>query len=317
MRRALALLILVLAAFAFGNCNKKQNEQNGLQGKVSISGAFALYPLVIRWAEEFRKTHPGVKFDIQAGGAGKGITDALTKTVHLGMVSREIMPEEIEKGAFTIAVAKDAVIATISEQNPYLDILYKKGVSRREFRSIWVTGKITNWNSLTGKDDAPIRLYTRSDAAGAPETWAIFLGAKQEDLLGTGVFGDPGLAEAISNEKTALGFNNINYVYSLNTGKPLPGIRPLPIDLNANGRLDENENFYSTLFELNEAIKEGIFPTPPARLLYLVSQGKPHNPAVIAFLEWVLTQGSQYVEESGYVKMPDKLRDSEIIKLKN
>ncbi|HEX9902240.1 MAG TPA: hypothetical protein VGB72_05205, partial [Acidobacteriota bacterium] len=47
-----------------------------LKGTVSLSGAWALYPMAVKWAEEFRKLHPGVQVDVQAGGAGKGITDA-------------------------------------------------------------------------------------------------------------------------------------------------------------------------------------------------------------------------------------------------
>ena len=66
--------------------------QEKLSGQISISGAFALYPMTVKWAEEFRKIHPGVRIDISAGGAGKGIADALSGMVEIGMVSREINP---------------------------------------------------------------------------------------------------------------------------------------------------------------------------------------------------------------------------------
>ena len=85
-----------------------------LQGEIQLSGAFALYPMAVKWAEEFRKIHPKVRIDISAGGAGKGITDALAKVVDLGMVSRDIYPQELEKGAFPIAVVKDAVVPTMN-----------------------------------------------------------------------------------------------------------------------------------------------------------------------------------------------------------
>ena len=45
----------------------------------------------------------------------------LSGMVEIGMVSREIYPEEIKKGAFPIAVTKDAVVAVVSEQNPILN----------------------------------------------------------------------------------------------------------------------------------------------------------------------------------------------------
>lgn len=317
MRRRVSNILLLLFMLITIQCGTKQEETEGLQGEISISGAFALYPMVIKWSEEFQKLNPGVKFDIQAGGAGKGMTDALTGTADLGMVSRDIMPEEVRRGAFYIAVAKDAVIPTINASNPYIDVLYRKGVTREQLRDIWITGKIKNWNNLTGAGSMPLRVYTRSDAAGAPETWAKYLGGKQEDLLGVGVFGDPGLAEAVMKEKTAIGFNNINYVYNLSTRRPHKGIAPLPLDLNGNGTLDEDEFVYDTLNELNEAIASGKFPSPPARPLYLVSKGKPTNKAVLEFIAWIMHEGQQFVEETGYVKLTDSLMQSELKKIQN
>ena len=77
--------------------------------------------MAVKWAEEFRKIHHIVRIDISAGGAGKGITDALAKVVDLGMGSRDIYPQELEKGAFPIAVVKDAVVPTNNTNNPLID----------------------------------------------------------------------------------------------------------------------------------------------------------------------------------------------------
>ena len=41
-----------------------------LSGTLSISGAFALYPMMTIWAEEFTKLHPDVQFDVQDSGPG-------------------------------------------------------------------------------------------------------------------------------------------------------------------------------------------------------------------------------------------------------
>ena len=88
--------------------NESQNDQiaagDTLKGEISFSGAFALYPMVVKWADEFRKLHPNVRIDISGGGAGKGMTDALAKVVDLGMVSREIYEVEAQKGALGFAV---------------------------------------------------------------------------------------------------------------------------------------------------------------------------------------------------------------------
>ena len=159
--------------------------------------------MTVKWAEEFRKINPDVRIDISAGGAGKGIADALSGMVEIGMVSREIYPEEIKKGAFPVAVTKDAVVAVMSESNPAINDILSKGLKKDAGNNIWITGKIhimgTGFNI---KSSSPIHIYTRSDACGAAEMWAKYFGKKQEDLLGVGVFGDPGLAQAVKKRSS-------------------------------------------------------------------------------------------------------------------
>ncbi len=128
-------------------------------------------------------------------------------------------------------------------------------------------------------------MYTRSDASGAAEVWAKYLGGSaQEELKGIAVFGDPGLADAVKNDVHGIGYNNVIYVYDVNTGQKYDGIDVPPIDLNANGTLEAEENFYGSLDEISAAIADGRYPSPPARELFLVSKGKPTSPVVIAFI---------------------------------
>ena len=150
--------------------------------------------MMVRWGEEFTKLHPQVQFDISAGGAGKGMADALGGAVDIGMVSRDIAAEEEAKGAYWVAVTKDAVFPAVNAANPVLADLLAKGITKEVFTNIYITGEITTWGQVVGRPEItdPIHVYTRSDAAGAPDTWAKYLGKKQENLLGIGVYGDPG-----------------------------------------------------------------------------------------------------------------------------
>jgi len=302
------ITILVGLTIAMGGCQKAIEQEGGaeLSGTVRISGAWALYPMMVRWGEEFHKIYPQVTFDISAGGAGKGMADALGGLVDIGMVSRAIYPEEIEKGAFWVPVTKDAVVATVNEKNLVLEGLLSKGVTQEILEGIWITGDITTWGEVVGRSDvaSKIHIYTRSDACGAAETWALYLGGHaQEDLIGVAVYGDPGLAEAVRQDPLGIGYNNLNFAYAAATGKPVAGIRILPLDLNTNGRLDEAENFYDTKGELMEAIATGIYPSPPARALNLVTSGQPTG-LTRAFMVWILTEGQRYVEEVGYIPLP-------------
>ena len=312
------ITITFLFAILIGLPIQVQAQSKELKGQISLSGAFALYPLAVKWAEEFRKLHPKVKIDISGGGAGKGITDALAKVVDLGMVSRELKPEEIAKGAWFVAVAKDAVVPTINSKNPKLKELLSKGITQEVAIKLFVTGEYKTWGNVLGiQSNIPVHVYNRSDACGAGETWAKYLGnKKQEDLLGTGVFGDPGVAAAVQKDPIAIGYNNIAYAYDLKTKRPNPGILVLPIDVNKNGKIDDAENFYSTSNQLITAIAQGKYPSPPARDLYLVSNGIPTSPVVKAFLKYILTVGQKYNVPNGYISLPKSKLNNGIAKLK-
>jgi len=293
------LLVFVLFLYA---CSPSPHIAEERQA-ISVSGAFALYPMMTRWAEEYQKIHPELVFDISAGGAGKGMADALGGVVDIGMVSREITPEEEAKGAFWVAVTKDAVFPTMNANNPVKDRLLQKGFTRHIFYDIFISGKITTWGQAIGDTQVqdPIHVYTRSDAAGAPETWAKYLGKKQEDLLGVGVYGDPGLVEAVAKDPLGIGFNNLGYAYDQASGLPVSGIWIIPIDSNENNLVDEDE-LLDTKAKAIEAVATNHYPSPPARELYLVTKGKPSG-VVLDFIRWILTDGQKFVGEAGFIQL--------------
>jgi len=306
MNRTAFVILSVIPLFLSGCFSGKKNERT-----INISGAFALYPLTVKWSEEYRKIHPEVKFNITGGGAGKGMADALGGTVDLGMFSRGISAAEKEKGVWWVGLTIDAVIATMNTDNPHLRHVKERGVTRDEFADIFIHGTIDTWRAISGipVDDA-ITVYTRADACGAAETWARYLGGSQEDLHGIGIYGDPGLADAIANDPLGMGYNNAIYIYDIKTGALRSGLEVVPLDLNANGKIDADEQFYNNHKSVLHAISIGKYPSPPARELYFVSKGKPAKKAVLDFIRWTLTEGQQFVTEAGYVPLqPEKLRE--------
>ncbi|MGQ9733003.1 MAG: PstS family phosphate ABC transporter substrate-binding protein [Candidatus Zipacnadales bacterium] len=277
-----------------------------LEGTIQVSRAFALYPLMVQWADKFQALHPRVRIDVSAGGAGKGASDALGGLVDIGMVSRAIKIEEEQKGGWWIPVVKDAVVPTINDKNPVLAELKKKGVKQETLVGIWIDGTVKRWGQVVGTEARDeVHVYTRSDACGAAETWAKFLGREaQEALKGVGVYGDPGLAKSIAEDPLGIGYNNVNYAFDPKSGIPIVGICVAPLDLNSNGKLDPTEDFYETREDLLGAIRDGRYPTPPVRDLNLLSKGKPSG-VTAEFLKWILTEGQKYVEPAGYITLPD------------
>ena len=106
-----------------------------------------------------------------------------------------------------------------------------------------------------------------------------------------------------------IGYNNLNYAYDANTGLSVDGLQVIPIDVNENGVVDSDERIVAKEDAI-DAILSGIYPSPPARDLYLVTKG---NFTGIAkeFVRWILTDGQAYTDEVGYISpTADKLADA-------
>lgn len=275
-----------------------------LSGTITISGAFALYPLMTVWGQEFKKLHPDVEFDISGGGAGKGMTDALSGAVDIGMVSRKVKPEEESQGAYAIPVVKDAVFGVVSAKNPVISEILAQGLKQETLRKIFITGEIKTWGEAVGKPEVTdaIHVYTRSDSAGAADIWAQFLGGKaQADIQGVGVNADPGLLDAVVKDPLGIGYNNLGFAFDLTSGKLANGAVVVPIDADANGKADQAE-VLDSLAKATEAVANSSYPSPPGRVENLVTKGKPSG-LVQTFILWILTDGQQFVGQAGYVKL--------------
>ena len=251
----LLLAALLSAPLVLSACGGDDDGGGESQTTITVSGAFALYPLVVLWAEEYHALHADVVFDVSAG-ARHGQSDAV-RAADVAMVSREC--RVADQGAAAVAVAKDAVVAVINADNPALDQVLATGLTPESGAQIWLSGELATWGALVGTDDASeIHVYTRADAAGAAEMWALFLGGTaQEDLQGIAVQGDPGLAEAVRQDTLGIGFNNIGFAYDPETGAPVDGLCVVPVDLDGDGTVAADEDFYAEKAAITAAIASG------------------------------------------------------------
>ena len=293
------------------------SSEEQLSGTISVSGAFALYPMMTVWAEEFTKLHPDVQFDVQGGGAGKGMTDTIAGAVDIGMISRSIKDEETAQGIFWVSVTKDAVFPIINAENPVAAQILEKGITQEIFNKIYITEEIKTWGEVVGDPTITdeIHVFTRSDASGAADQWARYTGGEaQEDLKGVGVNGEPAILGEVIKDPFAIGYGNLNSIFDLSSGSLVPGVVIPPIDIDENGKADAVE-IYTVKEDAFSAVANGTYPSPPARFENLATLGKPEG-LTLAFIEWILTDGQQYLESAGFVPLTPEQQAESLEKLK-
>ena len=128
--RKYAKLIVKVGA----NVKKKQ--------KVVVRADLEIADFVLLVVEEaYKAVQPGVNFDHTANGSGAGITAAIDGNADIGMASREIKQEELDKGLTDQAIAIDGIAVIVSPENG------TENLTLEQIRQIF-TGEVENWDDL-------------------------------------------------------------------------------------------------------------------------------------------------------------------------
>lgn len=312
MNRIILILITsILLNLVFSGCENKNvkkvksghNKRDTLAGAIRITGAFALYPLISEWGYEFHKLHPKVRVHIMPSSSNKGLISVLNGQADLGMYSKEIHDSLKEKNIWIMPVARDAVLPVINAANPYIDVIRERGISLQEFNEIFISGKIRDWSFITaGPKKEKMTVFTRSDLSGGSEMWAEYLGSTYENLQGTGVYGDPGMVDAILHHPGGIGYCNMKFIF-LEPNHFFSGIEVVPVDLNGNGKVDRDEDFYRNTTAIADAYRDSILPSPPVKDLYILAKEKPQKEVVRLFIEWINENGLKAIREMGYIEI--------------
>ena len=124
----------------FSGCREEPLQNKAVlpahSGSITIDGAFALTPLAKVWINEFQKTNPDVKFELNPMGSGKGLMNVLQGKSDLAMVSSEI-PKGIDSILWVYPVARLSVVPIINKNNPYFAEIIKRGITRDDLASLF------------------------------------------------------------------------------------------------------------------------------------------------------------------------------------
>lgn len=269
---------------------KGPDDQGKLEGTINITGTRFLFPLLEKWGQEFSKAHPGVKFVVKQGVANPDINAS----------AAPLKEKDPAKGNYTV-VSRFAIVPIVNAKNPGLDKLQKSGFKAKDFESVY-------FSNNTGKDkfaafgDQPVSFKVYSRSACTSATFSSVLGEELKDLTNEGgkkIADDQILLKTVAEDPLGIAYNDLGIVYDLKTRKPKPGIAVVPTDLNGDGLIDKEENFYADLDQLIHSLESISTTLPPKGNFTLIY--KDTRPEVTAFVNWVLTEGQQYVHQYGFL----------------
>jgi phosphate transport system substrate-binding protein len=190
-------------------------------------------------------------------------------------------------------------LPVVNSKRADLKILLTKGFREASFRQIYFKdAPASNDSSL------PFTVYKRQKAACSSVSFANHFGNEHKDIKGIGVAGDDqDLLEAVKKDKNAISHNSLGLIYNLKTRKLNDSIAIIPIDLNENGKIDQNEKIYSTVDAVTAFVEKTNHPKIPVENIHVIFSKTINHKAVSDFLEWVVVNGKQFNHEFGLLNL--------------
>lgn len=275
---------------------------------ITISGSKFTHSLIEKWVSEYKKENPLVQFKL-IGKKGEGDQSDISVIAH--------QPQKSELGddKQIVFVNKYALLPVTGRSNKYLNDIKRRGLDKKELVKLFFQEAMPDENPEEKIDKAahnPVNIYSRESQASSSIAFASYFGLQSSDIKGKKISGDDiYLISSIKNDSTGITFNNLGYIYDLQTRRVKDGIVILPLAIDAQANASINNN-------VDEALKtfENVtFETIPVEKVGFVIHKEGDNKETRAFTKWVVSEGQKFNHEFGFLNLDKKLQADEGEKL--
>jgi phosphate transport system substrate-binding protein len=255
----------------------------GQKQTIKISGSTTVLPIVQKAADQYMATHPDADIQVSGGGSGVGIQAIGSKTVDIGMSSREVTKDEMKKyPSFVVTpVAQDGIAVVV---NPANTIQY---ITLDQIKNIYL-GKTTKWSEITGANvpgtNNQIVVIGRDSASGTRTYFDETILAKAtptSKMLEKNSNG--AVLQTVAQTPGSIGYVSIGFVSK--------DVKALPIWYNAQKIVAPSIS----------TVKDKTYPV--SRDLYVITNGQPGG-LTGDFIAYILSaDGQKIVADEGYVTL--------------
>jgi phosphate transport system substrate-binding protein len=308
LKRAASIAAAALALAACGEAARNAGEIRNAP-VVKMDGSSTVFPIAEAVAEEFQRAGHRVRVTVGLSGTGGGFKKLCRGEIDVANASRPILAEEMEKcraagiSFLELPVAFDAITVVVNPQNDWVSSL-----TIDDLKKMWepaAQGKVLTWNQVRPEwPEARLMLFGPGADSGTFDyfTEAVAHRAKASRGDYTASEDDNVLVQGVENNKNALGYFGFAY-YSAHKDK----MRAVPI-VSPTG---------DAVAPTVETVVDGTYQPLSRPLFIYVSSRSLERPEVQTFVEYYLREGSQYVNEVGFIALPEHATQAALAHYRN
>jgi phosphate transport system substrate-binding protein len=258
---------------------------------IKITGTKFPFEIMQRWIDAYTQSHPNVKFQLS-----KAIP---VDSAELFIAAHAFRQGELKDNEVLISLNHYAQLPIANIKRKDLQALQQKGFTQQDLQNIYFNAQ----NKTDGLSE-PVTVYRRDKKVCASRSFSENVTGKQLDVAGELVNGDDrALSAAVKNDVNGISYNNLSLIYNLKTRKVADSIAVIPIDLNGNGKIDADENIYATLDDVLNFLSASNNNIIPQDNVNIVINKTTVSKNALDFISWIITQGQQYNQSSGFLSL--------------
>jgi ABC-type phosphate transport system substrate-binding protein len=294
--RNLSLILLIVIGGSV-NAQTKDVTFNAVQQEVIyIKGVRFVDALLEKWIAEYSKTHPDVLLSI----VGKD-----TRQHAIEVVPFEARTDDAaQTSAVAVSFGKYAILPIAGKENALPDEFKKKKLNEKRIKELFFEKDVFAEDYEPDKKDKyDATVYSSSSSHSISHSFAGHFGYQASSLKGKKIAGDDiYLNNAVKKDFKGVSFNNLNYVFNIESRRLNDGIALLPLDVKKEyAEVLNVQNLDETIALLEN---KNIDLIPVEELTFVLPD--KINPATLQFLEWALSEGQDYIHSFGFLQLDAK-----------
>ncbi len=311
----------------------------------NLHGAGATFPapLYLRWFQSFHMSNPGIQFNYDAVGSEAGIQMLQKGEVDFATSdasSPDVRDLKLGTGYWRIPVVLGAVVPVYNLPGLLEDLKFTPemlaGVYLGKITK-WNDPEIRRWNREADLPDANIVVIHRSDGSGTTYTFSDYLSKVSPEWrdklgkayqlnwpVGTGADGNAG--EAVAVEKTPNSIGYVELVYAIRRQLAFGSVRNSSgvfvhanLDSVADAAKDTTVAASGVPTSITNASRKGAYPISTYTWIVLPQQisDPAKRAALLAMLQWVLTDGQKECSALAYTPLPSDVAEQQVEFVRN
>jgi len=301
-------LLLVLSVNLYAVSSSIGSSMND---SIHVWSSPELFEITKTLVSKYVETNPELKMDAKLFPKS-GSSTILSTSGNIGFVSKNYDPTLNNASFWRMVVGRDIVVPVINSKNPYKDKLYNSGISINEFLNVFSNPINQKWGNLIDNDEStPISCYCGGDES-INTYLADFLQTDLNTINAKKSEGIEAMLKEIQNDIYALGFCRLIDIIDYENQKIKDGFMLVPIDINGNNKVDYVEDIYTNINYFTRGIWIGKYPKALYSSIYSIASIQPTDKNELAFLEWIITEGQQYLYVNGYSELTFSERETKV-----